>query len=260
MNRRRNWSLLTISVLLVLTAACGRTEPASVTLTGAAGEGARGGPPGSVNLAQLAADCASSAQLADDGIGVVAITGDLWAANETVSIDDPCLVALSATSQVRLNNVQLHGATLNIDDRGAEAGPNRIQLQHVQLSGDADAGLLISLSDADDSVRIEASTIDYEGGISIAALGTRDDANTGGEIALVGSDLTASAADGVGIWLSASEHDGSFTAVNTVAESPAGVTVVAGTCTITRQGKPVDCSTSTVADDLAAQAQEALTE
>lgn len=67
-------------------------------------------------------------------------------------------------------------------------------------------------------------------------------------------------ADGVGIWLSASEHDGSFTAANTVAESPAGVTVVAGTCTITRQGKPVDCSTSTVADDLAAQAQEALTE
>ncbi|HWB71796.1 MAG TPA: hypothetical protein VG452_06220 [Egibacteraceae bacterium] len=174
-----------------------------------------------------------------------------------MAIESPCLVELATASAVRLHNVELRTAILNIDDRAADAGGNRIHLQRVNFVGGADAGLLISLNDPADTFRSEASSFHYPQGIALEVGGTRQDLNEGGTITLVASELLAEDAGGVGIWLAASEHDGSFEAVETVAESPAGVTVVAGSCRIQRHGQPIDCSTATVADDLARQAQEA---
>ncbi len=241
-----------IAGVLCSLAACGQQdtlEPAAPTV---------GVTP--MTLAQLSVACEASASKEADGVGVVKLRGDLRDANSAVRIGQPCLIELAATSRVQLNNVQVTSSTLNIDDLGAAAGTNQVQLQRVTFTGvDSGAGLVVSLSDPTDTLRTEASSLSYPAGIAIEVAGTRDQDNSGGDIALINSQLAASGAQGHGVSLTASEHTGRFEAVGTSITTPANILTVAGVCSIKGKGKPIDCSTSAVADDLKRQAELAET-
>lgn len=217
-------------------------------------EPAANGPgPQTMDLAGIAERCAATAD--SSGAGLVDVPGDLRDANVTVTIETPCLVRLASDSDVTLNNVTLNAAELEIDDIDANAGRNRIRLQNTTVAAQ---GIIVTLSDPDDSLSVVSSDLTGARGIAVEVAGTRDDDNTGGDIRFVDTQLAAPAEEGAGVAIAASEHDGRFRSVNLTVDSPADVIVTAGDCRVQRsaQGEPLDCSTDRLVAELRRQADE----
>lgn len=241
---------MSVTRVLVAAAALALTGCASATpqIEISGGSSASGGSP-TMGLAELAEACADAVD--DTGTAVVDLPGDLRDANVTVELVAPCLIRLAPTSDVTLNQVTIMGEALEVDDVDAEPGMNRIRLQGVTIET---TSLVVTLSDADDRLQVERSTISGEQGVVVHVAGVRNDANAGGDIRFVNSEVVAGDPAGAGVTIGASEHDGRFRATNLIIESDSHVLVSAGDCRVARSGSgPVDCSTDALVEDLERQ-------
>ncbi len=180
---------------------------------------------------------------------------ELRDSNEEISIDAPCLVTLAPAANVHLNNVTLSGQILNLVDDPENAGENRIKLQHVTLEGQPGGGFLIELRDAADSLEVEHSELDFPQGIVFRVYGHRGEENDGGSIRMTNSSLAA-AGEAEGVALLTSEHTGSIRLIETTITTPADIVLLAKDCQAQIEGDKLDCSSASIAENLARQAEE----
>lgn len=109
-------------------------------------------------LDDLAARCASS--IGEDGFGRVTIDRHLTISGETGEISVPCRVRLERGGWLQLNNVELRSKHLSISDYEPN-GETRVGIKNSELTATGPHGFLLQLSDAEDSVSIHHSKIDY---------------------------------------------------------------------------------------------------
>lgn len=218
------------------------------------GDPPRGDSEPPMTLATLTASCEESA--AEGQPGRVEVSGDIRDANTQVTISVPCVVDLGSDSDVHLNNVEVESHALNIHDADAEPGDNRVRLQNVMLTGtNAESGLLVELNDAEDEIRVEASDLDYAGGLQLLAAGQRGERNRGGRVSVVTSSIVASSPSAT-VQIASSEHNGRVRVVDTDIDTEGRVLLLAGDCEARRQGKRLNCSTDAIGDGLQEQADE----
>lgn len=247
MNTRARTFLAVAALAAAAATGCSPAAPTEVAIEAAA-------PSGTVSLSDVAAGCAAAVD--DDGIGTFDVDGELRASNEQVTFEVPCLVSLAADAQVTLNEVDVDGATVNIDDVDADPGTNVVRLHDVTMAGHDGAGLLVRLSDADDEVHVISSVINYPSGIRVLVAGSRDGDNSGGAIRTVASELVSTGDGSAGVMLASSEHDGTARFVETIIDTPGTLVISAADCTVVRDDVEADCSSDSVTDSLAEQLEQ----
>lgn len=235
---RRHYFIVIAALVL---GACG-ASPSAIDRVAA------GAPAGSTTLSDVARICEESAT--SDQPGVVEVDSELRESNRKVTIRGiGCIVHLNGSASVTLNNVELHSeGTLNIHDRGEEGEPTRVKIQRSMLSASPGAGVLIELNDPEDSLVMENSRIDAPRGLVLRVAGTRGGDNSGGSIRLNNTDLRSDGTGTGGIRVMASEHSGHIRLLESTADSPATVLVLASDCEARRRGEVMDCSTEKVSD------------
>lgn len=209
---------------------------------------------GMVRLAAVADACARSATR--DRPGAVVVRGGIADSNATVRITVPCAVQLATDAGVALSNVTVASGTLNIADTDFGAGSNRITMSNVRFSGDQHAGLLVELSDPGDRVDVNASTVSYPLGIVVQARGARTEPDSGGNVVLNNTTLTATGPDSAGITIVASTRQGRVAAHETTFNAEQ-VALFADNCMVAMRGKPVDCRAGNLGTELKKQAEQA---
>lgn len=187
--------------------------------------------------------------------GRARVESELRDADVDISIEVPCLITLAPTANVTLDNVTITSRILNLVDDPSDAGDNRIELQQVTINGQPESGLLVELRDPGDTLEVGHSTVDYPRGIVFRIFGHRDDENSGGFIRMERTSLTAED-DAEGVALLTSEHTGVIRLVETTIATPANVVLVADRCEALLEGKELDCSVPSVAENLERQAKE----
>lgn len=217
-------------------------EPETILLTGTS------------SLRAVLEACAATAS--DEQAGAVIIDGRLRDSKARGTLEQPCAILLEGSSKVRLSDVQLDGATLNITDSGAGAASNLVAFTNVTYLGRPDAGLLIELSDPGDRITVTASELHLPRGIVLHAAGLRDPTDDGGgSVRIRSSQLSVPDEDAAGITVLASEYGGEVSITGSQVDSPTGLIALAETCRIQLQDAPISCSSDDVAADLARQAQ-----
>ncbi|GMQ86438.1 MAG: hypothetical protein BMS9Abin07_2017 [Acidimicrobiia bacterium] len=182
---------------------------------------------------------------AEGNPGIAIVIDQLRDANVTVDLPD-CVIHLEQGADVQLDNVTITGGIINLYDLGTAPSTNTIVLDNVTIDTVA---FLIELSDADDSLDMSATDITTALGIGLQVVGTRDDANEGGDIRLVGSSLLATDLDAT-IQILASEQSGKIRLVGTTVDTQGFLFVLAADCKAELDGEVLDCSTATVIEEL----------
>lgn len=161
------------------------TEPGSETGGPAQPNGGNNG-----TLDDLASRCAQS--VGEDGFGEVSIEGRLIVSNETGEILVPCRVRLERGGHLQLNNVKLRSKHLVISDYEPN-GKTRVRFNNSDLIASGKFGFLLQLSDAEDSVAVHRSTLNYPLSVWVRISGQAQNSPGGGRIEVKNS--TARAAD-----------------------------------------------------------------
>jgi hypothetical protein len=176
-----------------------------------------------------------------------------------VTFPVPCAIQLKGTSGFRLEDVHVSSKTLNIADTAFGAADNLFQTEHTTWTGSPDAGLLVQLSDPKDRIHLGWTSLTYPLGIAIQARGDRTEPDSGGTVNLQRAKLSSRGAASEGVTVVASTSKGSIVGDHSEFDAEQ-VGVVADRCRLLLDRKQVDCSATTLDDDLVKQAEAAAAE
>lgn len=223
---------------------------------------------GNAQVTKIADGCASS--VGEDGFGTYRISGRLTISNEEGEIKAPCRLVLERNGRLFLNNVKLRTNNLTIVDQARAVddpsalgssdvrtnGETSVRINASELRAAGDHGFLVDLFDADDSVFVHNSTLDYPVNVWVRASGVSDGGEGGGRIEMTNSDVRSAKAgsDQVNVQVVAGEQGGfakfnqvRFDTVPTRTGNP-DVLLFAASCQREKvQGGPKECDPAGVA-------------
>ncbi len=203
---------------------------------------------GTVTMAAVVAACKQTASSSQ--AGAVVLTGKLKDANCTATLDVPCAVQLTGKATISLKDCDISSQTLNIGDSASAAGKSFIHLDNVALHGDANAGLLIYLSDPADKLVVVGGSLSFGAGISLRAMGTREAPDHGGSVLLKKVSLSTGDA---GLVVAGSTKGGRVVVADSSIASP--TVIITGDKCIRRVGRlKAACASGAIATNLARQA------
>lgn len=139
-------------------------------------------------IGELASRCARS--VGEDGFGEVAIKRRLTISNQRGEIPVPCRVRLERDGWLTLNNVELESSHLSISDYEPN-GETRVRFNNSELTASGGHGFLLQLSDAEDSVAIRNSTLDYPLSVWVRVSDRAEESFGGGRIEVLNSEVRA---------------------------------------------------------------------
>lgn len=207
-------------------------------------------------LEDLASKCTSS--VGEDGFGSVTIDRRLIISGENGEISVPCRVRLEKGSSLRLNNVKLRTKHLSISDYEPN-DETPVRIENSELIATGRHGFLLQLSDAEDSVEVRRSKIDYPLSVWVRVSDLDQEAEVGGgRIAVTNSTVRADdpeSADGIQFVAGEIGGKAKFNKLKLDTGAPEGefqnAILFAGECKVQRvEGYPNRCGTEAILEGL----------